>query len=411
MFRVGSFVSALAAAGLLVSACQPAAAPAPTSVPAAAAKPTEAPKPAAPAAAKPTAAAKPAAGAAATTAPATAPKPAAPMATTAPAAAGSQRKVTIIFPTKSAASWPMFLAKDGGYYARYGLDVDLQFLVFPADVAAVTSRQAVMDNLGADSALLAASRDGSLTVVGASLNKGSFGLVAGKQYKDIKELAGKKFAVGRIGDPPYHYTTAMFKEAGVDPSTIQWVSTGADVSARVAALQGGQVDASLLTSPSYFSLEAAGFPVLATLAQFENIFISTYYLMRTDTVTNEPALVENIVKAQAEGIKRFYDDKETAVTSLMKYAEIRNRQDAERVYDQFAQGRLLEPIPYILKQSVEQSVERNAADQPAIKNFDFTRVVNNKIVDKLVTEGFFEQVFGAAIREEQQKKKSQAFGL
>jgi len=39
--------------------------------------------------------------------------------------AGEARKITISFPTRSAASWPLFIAKEGGYYEKYGLDVDV----------------------------------------------------------------------------------------------------------------------------------------------------------------------------------------------------------------------------------------------------------------------------------------------
>ena len=65
-----------------------------------------------------------------------------------PLPAGAQRpqKITINFPTRSGASWPLFIAKEGGYYQKYGLDVDLQFGVHPAGVAMLTSGQAVMVN-------------------------------------------------------------------------------------------------------------------------------------------------------------------------------------------------------------------------------------------------------------------------
>ena len=47
-------------------------------------------------------------------------------------AAGQQpQKITINYPTRSGASWPMYIAKEGGYYQKYGLDVDLQFGVHP----------------------------------------------------------------------------------------------------------------------------------------------------------------------------------------------------------------------------------------------------------------------------------------
>jgi ABC-type nitrate/sulfonate/bicarbonate transport system substrate-binding protein len=52
------------------------------------------------------------------------------------------QKVTINYPTRSGASWPLYLARDGGYYAKQGLEVDLQFGVHPAGVAMLTSGQA-----------------------------------------------------------------------------------------------------------------------------------------------------------------------------------------------------------------------------------------------------------------------------
>jgi ABC-type nitrate/sulfonate/bicarbonate transport system substrate-binding protein len=37
------------------------------------------------------------------------------------------QKVTINYPTRSGASWHLYIAKEGGYYQKYGLDVDPQF--------------------------------------------------------------------------------------------------------------------------------------------------------------------------------------------------------------------------------------------------------------------------------------------
>ena len=35
----------------------------------------------------------------------------------------SPQTITVNFPTRSGASWPLFLAKEGGYYQKHGLDV------------------------------------------------------------------------------------------------------------------------------------------------------------------------------------------------------------------------------------------------------------------------------------------------
>ncbi len=65
------------------------------------------------------------------------------------------QKVTINYPTRSGASWPMYIAKEGGYYQKYGLDVDLQFGVHPAGVAMLTSGQAVMVNHSLEQGMVA----------------------------------------------------------------------------------------------------------------------------------------------------------------------------------------------------------------------------------------------------------------
>src|SRR5262245_62665459 len=86
------------------------------------------------------------------------------------------QKVTINYPTRSGASWPLYIAKDGGYYQKYGLDVDLQFGVHPAGIAMLTSGQAVMVNHSLEQGMVASSKDGSMALVGSSSNKGLFAL-------------------------------------------------------------------------------------------------------------------------------------------------------------------------------------------------------------------------------------------
>src|SRR4029450_11110130 len=102
--------------------------------------------------------------------------------------AQSLQKVTINYPTRSGASWPLYLARDGGYYAKYGLEVDLQFGVHPAGVAMLTSGQAVMVNHSLEQGMVASARDGSFALMGSSSNRGLFALIAQKEFSDPKQL-------------------------------------------------------------------------------------------------------------------------------------------------------------------------------------------------------------------------------
>lgn len=317
------------------------------------------------------------------------------------------QKTVAMIGARSGASWPLWIAKDARLYAKYGLDVELVYAVHPGPIAAIISGHAAMTSAGSDPALLAVAKNHSLVVLGGFMNKGSFALIGSKNAADLKQLTGKKIGIGRVGDPPYHMALALLKKYGMSARDVQWVSIGVDASARAAALQSGQIDAALITAPAYFRLQAAGMPVLAVLLDHDDIYVSTYYLFRRDALTKERPTALAFIKAHAEAIKRFYDDKPFAIETLMKYGGARNAEDAGRVYDLYKKARVLESIPYALKGSVDAVVERQEQE---LKGADLSKSIDNGLIDQLVKEKYFESVFGPSIREEQQRKQAQAFG-
>jgi ABC-type nitrate/sulfonate/bicarbonate transport system substrate-binding protein len=323
------------------------------------------------------------------------------------APAQALQKTVAMVGARSGASWPLWIAKDARLYAKYGLDVELVYAVHPGPIAAIISGHAAMTSSGSDPALLAVAKDPSLVVLGGFMNKGSFAMMGSRTATEMKQLGGKKIGIGRVGDPPYHMAVSLLKKYGMTARDVQWVSIGVDATARAAALQSGQLDAALITAPAYFRLQTAGLPVLALLLDHEDIYVSTYYLFRREALSKERATALSFIKAHAEAIKRFYDDKTFAAEIMIKYGGTKNAEDAHRVYDLFKKARVLEPIPYALKASVEAVVERQAQD---LKGVDLSKVIDNGLIDQLVKEKYFETIFGPSIRDEQQRKQAQAFG-
>src|SRR5215472_5860970 len=68
------------------------------------------------------------------------------------------RKITINYPTRTAQVWPMYIAKEGGYYQKYGFDTNLLFGVHPAGIAMVVSGEAVMTAYTLEQFMIAASK-------------------------------------------------------------------------------------------------------------------------------------------------------------------------------------------------------------------------------------------------------------
>ena len=65
-------------------------------------------------------------------------------------------KITVNYAARTGTTWPLYLAKEGGYYKKYGLDVNLVFAVHPAGIAMVVSGEAAMTNYPLEQAMPAA---------------------------------------------------------------------------------------------------------------------------------------------------------------------------------------------------------------------------------------------------------------
>ena len=319
------------------------------------------------------------------------------------------QKIVINYPTRSGASWHLYLAKEGGYYKKYGLDADIQFGVHPTGIAMLTSGQAVMVNHSLEQAMVASTRDGSFALMGSTSNRGLFALMAKKEFSDPKQLKGKKVAIGVVGDAPYNYTVALLGKYGLGVRDVEWVPVGTDVTGRATALQQGRADATLLTAPNWFRMEEAGFKNLANL-QDHDVYAATVYMFSKKAIADNPKLAEQIIKAHAEAIKRFYDDKAFAIKAYQAFDKQPDA-DVARIYDLYRNGNIFERVPYVLdaavKSIISQQVDQRIGND--LKSYDFHKVIDNSVIDRLVKEGFFEKLFGAGIKAEEQRKAKLAF--
>ena len=79
--------------------------------------------------------------------------------------AAGNAPLTLQIPTRSGASWPLWIAEAGGYYDKYGIDSKIVFGVHPAGIAMLLSGEAQMTNYGLEQVIAASARDSSLVML------------------------------------------------------------------------------------------------------------------------------------------------------------------------------------------------------------------------------------------------------
>jgi ABC-type nitrate/sulfonate/bicarbonate transport system substrate-binding protein len=322
----------------------------------------------------------------------------------------SLQRITINYPTRTAQSWPIYIAKEGGYYEKYGLDAEIVFGVSPVGIAMVISGQAAMTAYTLEQSMQAASKDGSLVMVGSPFKKSLFALMSNKSIQSMKDLRGKRIGITSIGDAPHNYSIGLIGKAGLTSRDVQWVPVGTDVTGRAAALVGNRVDAAMLTAPVYFRLEQEGYRNLGNISDYDDIYAPSVFLMSKSMIAANPRLPELIIKAHAEAIKRFYDDKAFAIKAYTAYDK-QTPGDVERIYDHYARVNTYERVPYVIAPAVQYILDNLSDPQSAVqmRRFNYRTVIDHSILDRLVKEGFFVTLFGPGIRAEQEAKAKLAF--
>jgi ABC-type nitrate/sulfonate/bicarbonate transport system substrate-binding protein len=285
----------------LVSACA-----APTSPAAPTAAPAAAPTAAATAAAKPASAP--------TSAPTTAAaaKPTAPPPTTAPTvAAASKPSATTLKMLFNGADDPAFMPDFDAFNRlkdQYGITVDLQ-RVSGADIAikSLIANQVDMSMGSLASGILAVGQGQSLKAITSEASAPYFSMVVTNDINSWSDLAGKPVGITATSDGSYWTTVLQLGKAGVDPSSINWV-TVRGTPARVDALRAGKiVGAQLQVGGTLAVLKDGGFKVLAQVGKdFPNLLFNAFWT--SDSFMRDHAdVVQMFVDAEMQGHRDIQD--------------------------------------------------------------------------------------------------------
>src|SRR5579859_4173090 len=301
----------------LAAACAPAAAPAPpTTAPAAA--PTS-PPPAAPTS-PPAATAKPAAPTAAPAAPTVAPATAVPKPTAAPAATTKPVAVKAAWVAKTANQmiWP--LAKDAGYFDKYGVSFELNYLNGSATgIAALVAKDLDVASV-AGSAIVGAQAAGQdIIMVAGFLNQAVFRIMA-TDLQSIDEVKGKTVAVTRVGQADYYAWQTVIERQKWSQDDVTFVNSN-DVMGQVALLQQGAVQAIAVSPPNDVLAKKIGAHMILDTATLNEPEQNVGFGVTRAYLTDHRPVVTNIVKASIEAMARWKKDAEFTKGVIKKYLE------------------------------------------------------------------------------------------
>src|ERR1041384_4652201 len=178
-------------------------------------------------------------------------------------APAQMRKLNIAYTATSPYQAPVIIAREAGFFKKHGLDVSLILtpggsLGFQAmmggDVAMV---------LADGSAAISSSAAGADVVIIASLlNTFPYSLISLPEIKKVDQLVGGKVAISRFGSATVVSVKMALAKVGLNPEKDVTILQIGTQTARFAALQSKNVQATIITPPFTLTARKMGYNTL-----------------------------------------------------------------------------------------------------------------------------------------------------
>jgi NitT/TauT family transport system substrate-binding protein len=282
----------------------------------------------------------------------------------------------------------IWMANDTGAWQQCGVEPELSNVNSSSKVLpALIARDFDASSLDVMAGVRAIADDADVVFVAGLTNRQIFSVYARPEIRQPADLAGRTWGITRVGASTDVAAHLALEQWGLTDDDITFVQLG-NVPTVFAALVGGQIDAATLGPPNTFKAQAAGFRELINLAEDGQAFPSIALATTRALVAEQPELARAFVKGYALGLKRFREDKDTAVAVYRKYLQSDDTETLAAAYGVFK--RVLAWPPAIAADGLDRVRQAVAVrEEPRAAELTNDQVFDRQFVDQLQAEGMF----------------------
>jgi ABC-type nitrate/sulfonate/bicarbonate transport system substrate-binding protein len=245
-------------------------------------------------------------------------------------AAGPLEKINFVLPSVAGVFIPHILAKQKGFFAEEGFEVEMPVMRSNLVTAAIASGEADYTGMFGPAVRDALSGVPG-RVVGAVVDKSTRWFVSTPGITSVEQLRGKAVAVSTIGSGPYNSGVLAFEHFGIDPhSEVTWYAAGTPAE-RLLAVQQGAAQASIFSGSEVPRAEALGLVRLLNLNDVVPLPESGVTTSITKLDTQQPQ-VKRVLRAMVRALQYTKNDREGTLPVFMDFLSI-TREEAEEAYD------------------------------------------------------------------------------
>jgi NitT/TauT family transport system substrate-binding protein len=242
-------------------------------------------------------------------------------------------KLKAAYSAESSWSLATWVAYDGGFFKKYGLDVDLVLIRSAATItAALLAGEAPMIQLGGNGTIQAALQGADSVNILTLVPLIPQSLVVTPDIKSAEDLKGKKFGVSRFGALSDLVIRRYLRNFGLDPAKDVTIVQIGGIPEQLAAMKAGAISGGSMSPPVLTAAKKAGFKELADFESLNYKYPATVIASTRSFIQRQRATALNFLRGEIEGIHAIKTQKNFAVNVLKKYMRISDPEILEEGY-------------------------------------------------------------------------------
>jgi ABC-type nitrate/sulfonate/bicarbonate transport system substrate-binding protein len=293
----------------------------------------------------------------------------------------------------SATQMSLWLAKEGNYYEKEGLNVEV--ISIPGSslaIQAMLSGELPIIQAGGTGPIQVNLSGTDTVIIATVAKKFTWWIFSQPSIQRMEDLKGKIFGTTRFGTQSDLASRIALRRYGIDPDRdITMVQTGGPAET-LAAIVAGKIHAAAVSPPATLQAKKLKLRELLDLSKLDVEYHVNGLVTTRRFIKSNEDVVRRFLKAYIEGAVRGQKDKAFAMKTMGKYFRTDDREVLEETYELVIKGFNIPPYPAGIA-SLIQDLEKQFPKAKGTKPEDFT---DSRLVRELDQSGFIKALLAGS---------------
>ncbi len=304
-------------------------------------------------------------------------------------AEAQEKQIKIGYPAVSYNQVHIWVAKDAGLFKKYGLDAEVIFFRGgQMATQALVAGDPPIVNIG--TVVQAGLQGHDVVLIASSESAYNYSVVAKAGISKLEQLKGKRLGVSGFGSASHNAALILFKKFNLEPNKDVAVVVAGPTMERLAAVEAGRIDATILTPSEMPRARKQGLVEVYDMLDLGIEVQGNGFATSRSFIRSNREVALSALKGYVEALFYIPRNRDETRRITAKYMRTTDPEVLDATYEWFVKRVSKKPYPTL--KGIQYLLDEVASKLPNAKSAKPEQFVDLSLLQQLEREGFFTEM-------------------